>query len=219
MWLTNLRVVLANEVIEQGSLRIEGGRIADIIEGAQPGTDETLLVNCDGLTAIPGIIDVHGDMLEKEIEPRPGARFPVQMALHEVDKRLAASGVTTAHATVSFNEAYVWPSLRTAQWGQEIITTVTTLRDKLLVDFRVHARFDITLPDAAPMLADLLSKGQVHLVSLNDHTPGQGQFRGPQVTCCQYGKESQYKPSGSWTDNTGSHRESSEYTNKLGDSK
>ena len=45
------------------------------------------------------------------------------------------------------------------------------------VDHRVHARFDITFTAAIDALDDLLRDGQVDLVSVMDHTPGQGQYR------------------------------------------
>jgi alpha-D-ribose 1-methylphosphonate 5-triphosphate diphosphatase len=44
------------------------------------------------------------------------------------------------------------------------------------VDFRIHTRFEITNPDTAPILEGLLSEKLVDLVSLMDHTPGQGQY-------------------------------------------
>jgi alpha-D-ribose 1-methylphosphonate 5-triphosphate diphosphatase len=45
------------------------------------------------------------------------------------------------------------------------------------VDLRVHARFEVTNPRAEPILRDLLERGMVDMVSLTDHTPGQGQYR------------------------------------------
>jgi alpha-D-ribose 1-methylphosphonate 5-triphosphate diphosphatase len=41
----------------------------------------------------------------------------------------------------------------------------------------VHARFEVTNPDTAPILKDLLERKLVQLVSIMDHTPGQGQYR------------------------------------------
>ena len=73
MWLTDLRIVLPDGIIDRGSVRIEDEHIAEILEGPASNNGEALFVNCSGLTAIPGIIDVHGDMLEREIEPLPGA--------------------------------------------------------------------------------------------------------------------------------------------------
>ena len=45
------------------------------------------------------------------------------------------------------------------------------------VDHRIHARFDITFTSAINALEGLLADGLVDLVSVMDHTPGQGQYR------------------------------------------
>jgi len=42
---------------------------------------------------------------------------------------------------------------------------------------RVHARFEMTNPDTAPILEALIAAQQVQLVSIMDHTPGQGQYK------------------------------------------
>lgn len=172
MWLSDIRLVLPDQILERGSLRIEASRIAEIIEGPAPDP----VWNLAGLTAIPGIIDFHGDMLEREIQPRPKAQFPVDLGIYELDKRLAANGVTTAYAAISFN----WSTnnkLRTEERAREIITTLNQLRPGLLVDHHIHVRFEITNPQAGAVLSELLDAGLVHLASLNDHTPGQGQYR------------------------------------------
>ena len=97
MWLSDFRMVLPDRVIERGSLRIEAGRIAELSEipvaGGAPG---------DGLLLLPGFVDIHGDMIEQEIEPRPRVDMPMALALRSLDTRLAAAGVTTAYAAVSF---------------------------------------------------------------------------------------------------------------------
>lgn len=172
MWLSDLQIVLPDRVLENGSLRIEAGRIAEIVEGPVSHAK----VRAPGLTALPGLIDLHGDMLEREISPRPKANIPIDLALHELDKRLVATGITTAYAAVSF----AWhrsDSIRSEARAREIMLTVNELRPHLLADHLVHARFEITNPDAGQVLTALLNDRQVHLVSIMDHTPGQGQYR------------------------------------------
>jgi len=178
MWLSNLQIVLPDRVLERGSLFIEDGCIADVVAGPAPSAESAAVLNADSLIAIPGIVDLHGDMLEREIEPRPAARFPTDMALLELDKRLAAAGVTTAFAAVGF-----WgyetnkKKMRSEERAREIVNTVNDMRDTLLADFYVHARYEITTPSVASALSELIAEGRVHLVSLMNHTPGQGQYR------------------------------------------
>ncbi len=54
---------------------------------------------------MPGFIDLHSDALEKDLEPRPNTRFPLDIVLVELDKKLAACGVTPIFHAVSFAEA------------------------------------------------------------------------------------------------------------------
>ncbi len=170
MWLTDLKLVLPDRVIDRGAINIKGTLIAEVIEGEFSGQG----LSAAGLTLIPGVIDLHGDMLERDIEPRPNAFFPVDMALYELDKRLAGTGITTSFAAVGF--AWHQNDLRTQEKATEIIRVIRRQRDQLMVDFRVHARFEITNPETAPILEGLLNENLIDLVSLMDHTPGQGQY-------------------------------------------
>ena len=172
MWLSDLRLVLPDGIVERGSVRIEDGYIAEIRDSLVPGA--TLAAS--GLTLLPGLVDLHGDMLEREISPRPKAALPIELALHELDKRLVATGITTAYAAISF----AWhkdDSTRSEAKARQIMATVNEERPNLLADHFVHARFEITNPDAGLVLEELLDQGYVHLISIMDHTPGQGQYR------------------------------------------
>lgn len=176
MWFSDMRLVLPDGIMEHGSLEIEDGRIAEIREGPAPRRADRLRIETPGMVVLPGLVDIHGDMLEREINPRPKAQIPIDLALHELDKRLVATGITTAYAAVSF----AWhkeDSLRSEERAREIMLTVNRLRPILLADHFVHARFEITNPEAGKVLEDLLLDRQVHLISIMDHTPGQGQYR------------------------------------------
>lgn len=176
MLVTNLRIILPETIIERGALRIEGEQIVELIEGeATPRGERT--VNGLGLTAMAGIIDIHGDMLEREIEPRPGAHFPAELAIFELDKRLAAAGVTTAYAALSFIEVDNPVSVRSLDMVLNTIATVNRLADDLLTELLIHARFEVSTPSVAGALVAALEADHIRLLSLMDHTPGQGQYR------------------------------------------
>lgn len=170
MWLSDVRVVLPDRVLEHGSVRIEGDTIVQIIEGTAPLDIPSMA----GLTLIPGLIDLHGDMLERDIQPRPNARFPTRIGLIELDKRLAGTGITTAYAAISF--AWRNNDLRSQENATEMINTINAMNDELLIDMLVHARFEVTNPATAPILSELLEQKKIQLVSIMDHTPGQGQY-------------------------------------------
>ncbi len=173
MWLSDFRVVLADRVIERGSVRVEGGRIAEIAEAAMPGA----ALSGDGLLLMPGFVDMHGDMVEREVEPRPNVRMPMELGLRDLDRRLAASGVTTAYAAVSFHPGSAYGHIRHFDQTSAIIRALKSIGTVLKVDHKVHARFEITFPNALRVVEGLIAEGAVDLVSLTDHTPGQGQYR------------------------------------------
>ena len=172
MWLSNFTLVLPTEVIENGSVRIEDGKIAEI--RPEPVKDATF--EGDNRYLMPGFVDLHGDMIEREIAPRPNAQMPIDFGIHELDKKLAAAGVTTAFAAVSFATESVYGHVRSLATTSAVIEGINRLRDGLLVDHRVHARYEITNTGAAAALEALIDAGHVDMISLTDHTPGQGQY-------------------------------------------
>lgn len=172
MWLSDFTLILPDRVIERGALRIENGLIAEISETPVAGG-----VAGDGLTIFPGFIDMHGDMIEIELEPRLNVDFPMEVALPHLDARLAAAGVTTAYAAVSFSKGAKDGGRRSFEHTSRVIRNLHAMRAGCRIDHRIHARFDITFDNAVGILQDLIRDRQVDLVSLMDHTPGQGQYR------------------------------------------
>ncbi|HHS94739.1 MAG TPA: alpha-D-ribose 1-methylphosphonate 5-triphosphate diphosphatase, partial [Rhodobacterales bacterium] len=172
MWLSDFTLVLPDRVIEHGALRLEAGRIAEISETPVSGG-----LRGEGLTILPGFIDMHGDMIELELEPRPRVDFPMEVAVSHLDARLVASGVTTAYAGVSFSRTAAEGERRSFEHTSGIIRALKDNIEGLRVDHRIHARFDMTYTDAIAALEGLLQAGAVDLVSVMDHTPGQGQYR------------------------------------------
>lgn len=172
MWLSNFTLVLPGEVVSEGSVRVEDGMIAEIRSEPVAGA----VIDGGGRMLMPGFVDLHGDMIEREIAPRPNAMMPIDFGIHELDKKLAAAGVTTAYAAVSFATESVYGHVRSLATTAAIIEGINKLRDKLLIDHRVHARYEITNIGAAPTLEKLLEADQIDMVSLTDHTPGQGQY-------------------------------------------
>lgn len=173
MWLSDFRVVLPDGILERGSVRLEGDRIIEVREGpVSNGIDGR------GLLLMPGFIDMHGDMIEREIEPRPNVRMPLELGLHDLDRKLACSGFTTAYAALSFNPASSsYGHLRSYEHTSTVIHALKRMRDQFLIEHKVHARFEITFPKALEVLEELIFEGGVDLISFTDHTPGQGQYR------------------------------------------
>jgi alpha-D-ribose 1-methylphosphonate 5-triphosphate diphosphatase len=101
----------------------------------------------------------------------------VDAAVFEIDKRLAAAGVTTAYAALSFIEVDNPGHVRHSERVSEVVQALNRLHPALLTDLRVHARFEVSTPASAGPLLEALNAGHIQLLSLMDHTPGQGQYR------------------------------------------
>jgi len=169
----NATVVLPSGILKGASIKIEDRIISKIREGSINSNHDR--INAQGRFLLPGFIDLHSDAIEKEIEPRPNSFLPINIAIVEMDKRLASCGITTIFHALSFAEGEI--GVRSNEKAAEIIKEINRLKGKMNVKTMVHARFEITDELAIPYLEALLKNGNINLLSLMDHTPGQGQFK------------------------------------------
>lgn len=174
VYLTNANIVLRDDEVKQGSLLIEDGIISAINPILDPSST-AIEISLNGQHLVPGLIDLHCDALEKEVEPRPNVHFPLDFAVAQADRRNAAAGITTVYHALSFANEEL--GVRNNEFAANIARAVHAWQSNALVDNRVHCRYEITDQSALPVLIDLLEKQDMHLLSLMDHTPGQGQFK------------------------------------------
>lgn len=170
--LTHARIVLADTIIEDASLLVEDG----IITAINPESSVAdISINLEGKMLMPGMVDLHCDALEKEVEPRPNVHFPLDFACAQADKRNAAAGITTVFHALSF--AHEELGVRNNNFAADVARAVHTWHPHALVDNRVHCRYEITDETGLPILKQLLNENSMHMISMMDHTPGQGQFK------------------------------------------
>jgi alpha-D-ribose 1-methylphosphonate 5-triphosphate diphosphatase len=171
-------VVLPDSVLEAGSVVIEDGAIAGVI--AHPlahAPDNAIYIDAAGRLVLPGLVDLHNDAIEVELSPRPRAALPFELAVATLDRRLAAAGVTTEFAAVFFGDmTRNERSLAEAPLRAERLLRRAAEPDAL-VDQHVLFRADVWVPESLETALACAARARVPLVSLNDHTPGQGQYR------------------------------------------
>ncbi|MBN1850659.1 MAG: phosphonate metabolism protein PhnM [Deltaproteobacteria bacterium] len=169
----NARVIQRNGLKERTDILLQGGRIIKV--GSNVHAYNVAPIDGDGFLVMPGFIDLHSDAVEKEIQPRPGGKIPVEIALVELDKRLAACGITTMYHCLAFVTS-IKNELRTGPFSKNIADTIHQMQNQLRVHNRIHARFEILHTAYVTLLEELIQNQRIHLFSLMDHTPGQGQF-------------------------------------------
>src|SRR5262245_38119847 len=72
-------IVTPDRVVSNGTLVIEDGRIAELLE-VTPPVDGAHVRSAEGLV-VPGFVGLHCDALEREIRPRPTSVLPRELAL------------------------------------------------------------------------------------------------------------------------------------------
>ncbi len=94
-------------VIAGGRALIEGRlREADVAlaEGRiAPGAPGARRLDASGLLVLPGVVDIHGDAHERQMQPRPGIGFPAGLAMRDTAAQLLACGITTAFLGVTLS--------------------------------------------------------------------------------------------------------------------
>ncbi len=177
MQIRNAKLVLEEAVLEDHVLLLEGGRIQGIV----PRSDvpEGAFIDADGAYLLPGMIDIHADMIEGIVQPRTSALMDIDRALGEAEKILVSCGITTMFHSLSMHRLGVWDSkiLRTAPMVKKLCAAIAARsRGATLLNSFFHLRYEIDNTECIDDVFAMVESGEVQLLSLMDHRPGQGQY-------------------------------------------
>ncbi|MFJ3404704.1 alpha-D-ribose 1-methylphosphonate 5-triphosphate diphosphatase [Promicromonospora sp. NPDC090134] len=177
--LAGVTAVLPDRVVEDARLVVSGGRVVEVGE-RPPGARAD--VDGGGALCLPGLVDVHTDVLAHERRPRPGAELPVDLAVRAAADRLAACGVLTAFHGVHFG-THTPVGLPATAPGPEGLLPALRAPEARAAGTRVLYRLDIRsaegLAGLEAALASRPERAAPPLVSHEDHTPGIGQYADP----------------------------------------
>jgi len=163
--ITNGNVLLADGSIEETAVRVADGRITGFGSGILNGAR---IIDAGGKFVLPGIVDIHGDAFERQIMPRPGVHFDLEVALLDTDRQMIANGITTAFHGVTLS----WePGLRGRDNFVRIMEALEHLNGRLKCDTRLHLRFETYNVTVASDVVDWIKSGRIGLLAFNDHTP------------------------------------------------
>lgn len=174
----NAAIVLKDRVV-QGDLYWRDGRIERIVaaDSGEQEMDADVRYDARGGYVIPGLIDIHCDAIEKEVEPRPRTLLPMDFAIRELEKKLASFGITTMYHSLSLG---VGLSLGGDHLLTELVDRIRTYRAKrAMIRHRIHLRYEISHLPGLPLAKRLIEDGAIDYMSFMNHSPGYGQYKAP----------------------------------------
>jgi alpha-D-ribose 1-methylphosphonate 5-triphosphate diphosphatase len=159
--ITGGRVLLPNDSEQVLDVSLEDGCIAAIGRNGH-----RTQLDARGLLVLPGIVDIHGDAFERQLQPRPGVDFSAEIALQDTEAQLLANGITTAFHGVTLS----WePGLRSLNAWRVFLDALEARN--WTCDMRVHLRWEAYNLEALDTALADIAAGRVHLLAFNDHTP------------------------------------------------
>ncbi len=169
---SNFRMVLEDRMVH-GTLELdEHGTIIALEEDPhpRPGSEDG-----QGDWLLPGLVDVHTDNLERQVEPRSKVRWPSRSAFLAHDSQCAAAGITTVADALCVGDAG-FESQR-IQTLRDAVVDLTFLEEQGLLrsDHVLHLRCELPTPNMQALFETALAQAPVHMISIMDHTPGVGQ--------------------------------------------
>src|SRR5262249_23898183 len=121
-------------------------------------------IDAEGLQVLPGIVDIHGDAFERQMMPRPGVSFPLDIAMLESDRQAVTNGITTVFHGVTWS----WePGLRGADNARAIMDCLDRLQPRFGADTRFHLRHETFNLDAEAEITGWLADRRVHVLAFN----------------------------------------------------
>src|SRR6202012_2485978 len=159
--LTNAVLVLPDATLN-GTLVLRDGDIVDFQSG-----HSTLprALDMDGDYLVPGIVDLHTDNLERQVQPRALARWPSRSAMVAHDAQCAGAGVTTVFDALCLGDlGFDKERIRTFRDGVTDLDALTEA-DLLKSEHFLHLRCEVPALDMLELFDTVADHLLVRMVS------------------------------------------------------
>jgi len=173
--ITHARIVLPDSVLD-GSVLLEDGRIADLGPRLAIPSDATMH-DAGGRWLIPGIIDIHTDYIEKELNPRPDTNFPLELAFHMMDLRAIGCGLTTVLGAARISSERDGPAGSWRGNGLELARAYERLQETALARHFIHVRWDTNFEPESGLFDEVRALTRLGNLVFNENIPGRRQYR------------------------------------------
>lgn len=172
--ITNGFIVTPGNVFK-GTIVVNDGIIEDVTEkygleevcsGMSAGCE---VVDADGFIVMPGLIDLHCDILEHTVQPRKGVFFPESLAIGVLQTQLLSAGITTMYHAISLSGE---PGVRSNETALQIINEIERFRKsgKSRMHHKIHARYELYNLTGLETIRVIFRDGLVDLFSIMDHS-------------------------------------------------
>ncbi len=146
--------------------------------------EEGNIEDAQGRYIMPGMIDIHSDMIESYIQPRSTAVMDFELGLREAERVLAGCGITTMFHSISMFREGAWDvkEIRQAPQVKKLASLIGRYRhQRRLIRHRYHLRYEIDNLACYDQVHKMIEDGLVDLLSFMDHSPGQGQYKNLEI--------------------------------------
>ncbi|MEO0862427.1 MAG: alpha-D-ribose 1-methylphosphonate 5-triphosphate diphosphatase [Pseudomonadota bacterium] len=147
--------------MEETTVTVDGETIVEV-----GGPVQGIEIDARGKILAPALIDVHGDAFERQVMPRPGVFFPMETAVLETDRQLAANGIATTYHSITLSYE---PGLRSVQRGREMMQAILDLAPRLTVENRFQLRWETFAFEALETLDWAMDAPLTPSLAFNDH--------------------------------------------------
>ncbi len=93
--------------------------------------------------------------------------------------KVAGCGITTEFHAISLDDNEF--GVRSETFLQDLSQALLHTRREILVRHKIHARLELTSREGSEAIIKAIEQGACDMISLMDHSPGQGQFRTEQA--------------------------------------
>lgn len=179
----NATVIMEDCIKEHASIVIEDDKIVTVLETV-PEEEFDEVHDAEGKYVMPGMIDIHSDMIEGYIQPRSTAIMDFTMGLMEAERALAMNGITTMFHSISMFRDGTWDvkEIRKAPQVKRLAALIAMYQENVrLIRHRYHLRYEIDNLACYEDVKKMVEDNLVNLISFMDHSPGQGQYKNLEI--------------------------------------
>lgn len=178
-------IIMEDRLLEGHALILDQGRIVAVkrqedIENQMINGEDYQIVSAEGNYIMPGIIDIHSDMIESYIQPRITAVMDFDMGFQEAERALMMCGITTMFHSISMFRDGTWDvkEIRKAPQVKKLANLIANYHEEWhLIRHRYHLRYEVDNIACYDEVKQMIQDDLVDLISFMDHSPGQGQYK------------------------------------------